>query len=61
MKLIFRAFDQKRATNFSGPFGFIDLAKRFKALVAARVGSDPKTLLPYALMPELPPEAPYST
>jgi hypothetical protein len=59
--LLFRVFDQKRASNFSGPFGFIDLARRFKALVAARAGSDPQALLPYALMPELPPEPPHST
>jgi hypothetical protein len=55
-ELLFKVFDKERAANFSGPFGFIDLAKRFKALLAARVGSDPKALLPYALMPELPPE-----
>lgn len=58
--LRFRVFDQERAASFSGPFGFIDLAKRFKALVAARAESDAKALLPYALMPELSPEPPHS-
>jgi hypothetical protein len=57
VSLLFRTFDQKQALNFSGPFGFIDLAKRFKALIASRVGSDPK-MLPYALMPDLPAESP---
>ena len=57
-ELLFRVFDRSRATNFSGPFGFIDLAKRFKALVAARPVSNPKALLPHALMPDLPAEPP---
>lgn len=51
--LRFRVFDQSKSANFHGPFGFLDLAKRFKGILKARFGQNQE--LPHALIPELQP------